>query len=90
MHFLCENEKNRNNENKNENNITNNDELIVKHKKEIESLKKCINDMKIRLLTIGNNLNKLLKDNYINNNYKDLFSSLFKLLNCPEEKIKLS
>ena len=44
--------------------------------------------MKIRLLTIKNNLNKLIKDDYINNNYKDLFHAIFKLLNYSNEQIK--
>ena len=43
--------------------------------------------MKIRLMTISNNLNKLSKDKYINDNYNDLFLSLFKLLNYSDEQI---
>ena len=77
FHFLNQNDKNKNN-----------DELIVKYKKEIEKLNKCVNDMKIRLLTIGNNLNKLIKDKYIYNKYNDMLFGLFKLLNYTDEQIK--
>jgi hypothetical protein len=83
IHFLSQNEKNKNNENKNDNN----NDLINKYKQEIEILKKYINEMKIRLMTISNNLNKLSKDKYINDNYNDLFLSLFKLLNYSDEQI---
>ena len=46
MHFLNQNDK-----------IKNNDDLIIKYKKEKDNLTKCINEMKRILLTIGNNLN---------------------------------
>jgi hypothetical protein len=84
INFLCENDKDKINEIKNDNNK----DLIIKYKKENEFLNKSANEMKIRLLTIKNNLNKLVKDNYINNNYKDLFLDIFKLLNYTDEQIK--
>jgi len=84
INFLCQNDKDKINETKNDNNK----DLIIKYKKENEFLNKCVNEMKIRLLTIKNNLNKLIKDDYINNNYKDLFHAIFKLLNYSDEQIK--
>lgn len=84
INFLCQNDKDKINEAKNDNNK----DLIIKYKKENEFLNKCVNEMKIRLLTIKNNLNKLIKDDYINNNYKDLFHAIFKLLNYSDEQIK--
>ena len=84
INFLCENDKDKINEIKNDNNK----DLIIKYKKENEFLNKCVNELKIRLLTIKNNLNKLVKDDYINNNYKDLFLDIFKLLNFTDEQIK--
>ena len=79
INFLCQNDKDKDkiNEIKSES-IK---DSIIKYKKENEFLNICVNEMKIRLLTIKNNLDKLAKDNYINNNYKDLFFALFKLLN---------
>jgi len=84
INFLCQNDKDKINEIKNDDNK----DLIIKYKKENEFLNKCANEMKIRLLTIKNNLNKLVKDDYINNNYKDLFLAIFKLLNYTDEQIK--
>ena len=77
FHFLNQNDKNKIN-----------DDLITKYKKENDNLNKCINEMKMILLTIGNNLNKLIKDKYIYNNYNDMFCALFKLLNYTDEQIK--
>ena len=84
INFLCQNDKDKINEIKNDSNK----DLIIKYKKENEFLNKCVNELKIRLLTIKNNLNKLVKDDYINNKYKDLFLDIFKLLNFTDEKIK--
>ena len=84
INFLCQNDKDKTNEIKNDDNK----DLIIKYKKENEFLNKSANEMKIRLLTIKNNLNKLVKDNYINNNYKDLLLDIFKLLNYTDEQIK--
>ena len=81
FHFLNQNDKLKVREN-------NAEELINKYKKEIDSLNKIINEMKIRLLTVGNNLNRLIKDKYIYNNYNEMFGAMLKLLNFPEEKIK--
>jgi hypothetical protein len=84
INFLCQNDKDKINEIKNDNNK----DLIIKYKNENEILNKCVNELKIRLLTIKNNLNKLVKDDYINNNYKDLLLDIFKLLNFSDEQIK--
>ena len=75
FHFLNQNDKNKNN-----------DDLITKYKKENEKINKYVNDMKIRLLTIGNNLNKLMKDKYIYNKYNDMLSGVLKLLNYTDEQ----
>jgi hypothetical protein len=82
FHFLNQNDKSKINENKKEN------DLIIKYKKEIENLNKIINEMKIRLMIIGNNLNKLIKDKYIYDNYNDMICALFKLLNYSDKQIK--
>ena len=82
FHFLNQNDKSKGNENKTDN------DLINKYKKEIENLNKIINEMKIRLMTIGNNLNKLVRDKYIYDNYNDMICALFKLLNYSDEQIK--
>ena len=82
FHFLNQNDKSKINENKKEN------DSIIKYKKEIENLNKIINEMKIRLMTVGNNLNKLIKDKYIYDNYNDMIYALFKLLNYSDKQIK--
>ena len=77
FHFLNQNDKSKNS-----------DDLIAKYKKENEKINKYMNDMKIRLLTIGNNLNKLMKDKYVYNKYNDMLSGVLKLLNYTEEQNK--